>query len=223
MSDENQDKPNDRPESDEPEILSPDSAPADAAELTAPLLAEIADLKDRLIRAAAEMENIRRRHEREAADARLYAVTGFARELLPVGDNLTRALDAVPGDARGESSVAGLFSGVEMTEREFQRVLEKHNVKRFDPKGGKFDPHREQAMYEVEDGTVEAGTVIQVVQLGYMIGDRVLRPALVGVSKAPAKVDPPAAVAAAEPETAPVEATAGDTPAEPAEEPTSGS
>ncbi|MGD9740540.1 MAG: nucleotide exchange factor GrpE [Bauldia sp.] len=221
MSDENQEKSKDRPETetiDEPEILSPETEPANDAGPVAPLLAEIADLKDRLLRAAAEMENIRRRHEREMADARQYALTGFARDLLPVGDNLARALDAVSPEARAEASVAGLFSGVEMTDREFQRVLEKHHVRRFDPKGGKFDPHKEQAMYEVEDGSVDAGTVVQVVQPGYMIGERVLRPALVGVSKAPAKTEAKSAEEE-KPEPAEVvaEAKPGEEPVKPAE------
>lgn len=190
MSDENQEKSKDRPETEavhEAEIQSPETEPAIAADPTAPLHAENAELKDRLLRAAAEMENLRRRHERELADARQYAISGFARDLLPVGDNLTRALDAVSPEVRSDGPVAGLFSGVEMTDREFQRILEKHHVRRFEPKGRKFDPHREQAMFEVEDGSVDPGTVVQVVQAGYLIGERVLRPALVGVSKAPPK------------------------------------
>lgn len=220
MSAENQPNPSERPEAEtaeEPEILSPETGAGEAPDV-APLQAELADLKDRLLRAAAEMENLRRRHERELADARQYAVTSFARDLLPVGDNLARALDTVPAEGRSEGTVAGLFSGVEMTERELQRVLERHGVRRFDPKGNRFDPHKEQAMFEVEDDTVEAGTVVQVVQPGYLIGERVLRPALVGVAKAGSKPAPPPAA-----ET-PAEEPAPEPPAaEVEDEPTSGS
>jgi len=148
------------------------------------LAAEVADLKDRLLRAAAEMENMRRRFEREMADARQYAVTGFAREVLSIGDNLGRALAAVPEDARKESeTLATLLEGVEMTERELLRVLDKHNVKRLEPHGEKFDPNFHQAMFEVDHDDAPHGTVVQVVQPGYSIGERVLRPAMVGVAK----------------------------------------
>lgn len=150
--------------------------------------AEVADLKDRLLRASAEMENLRRRQQKELADGRQYAITSFASDLLGIGDNPGRALSAVPEQARaaGAGVVASLVEGVEMTDREFHRLLEKHGVKKFSPQGEKFDPHRQQAMFEVEDGSVAPGTVVQVVQSGYSIGDRVLRAALVGVSKAPA-------------------------------------
>lgn len=147
--------------------------------------AEVSELKDRLLRASAEMENLRRRQQRELAEGRQYAITGFAGDLLGIGDNLSRALGAVPEDAKGEGAMASLIQGVEMTDREFHRLLEKHGVKKFSPKGEKFDPHRQQAMFEVEDGSVPPGTVVQVMQAGYSIGDRVLRAALVGVSKAP--------------------------------------
>jgi len=152
----------------------------------AALQAEVADLKDRLLRAAAEMENMRRRFEREMADARQYAVTGFAREVLSIGDNLHRALAAVPQEAREEGgAMKGLVEGVEMTEHELLRVLDKHGVKRLDPEGTKFDPNFHQAMFEVEHDDHDAhGKVVQVMQHGYSIGDRVLRPALVGVAKA---------------------------------------
>ena len=154
------------------------------AEKVEALAGEVADLKDRLLRAAAEMENMRRRFEREMADARQYAVTGFAREVLSIGDNLGRALSAVPEDARKESeTMATLLEGVEMTERELLRVLDKHNVKRLEPHGEKFDPNFHQAMFEVEHEDAPHGTVVQVVQPGYSIGERVLRPAMVGVAK----------------------------------------
>lgn len=148
--------------------------------------AEVSDLKDRLLRANAEMENLRRRHQRELAEGRQYAISSFAGDLLGIGDNFGRALSAVPEDAKGNSTISALVEGVEMTDREFHRLLEKHGVKKFSPKGEKFDPHRQQAMFEVEDASVAPGTVVQVMQAGYSIGDRVLRAALVGVSKAPA-------------------------------------
>jgi len=148
--------------------------------------AEVSDLKDRLLRANAEMENLRRRHQRELAEGRQYAITGFAGDLLAIGDNFSRALSAVPEEARAEAAISSLVQGVEMTDREFHRLLEKHGVKKFSPQGEKFDPHRQQAMFEVEDASAAPGTVVQVIQAGYSIGDRVLRAALVGVSKAPA-------------------------------------
>lgn len=164
-----------------------------SAETVAALQAENAELKDRLLRAAAEMENMRRRNEREMADARQYAVTGFAREVLAIGDNLQRALESVPEEARSEGGVVkGLIDGVEMTERELLRVLDKHGVKRMEPHGAKFDPNVHQAMFEVEHDEAPHGTVVQVMQHGYSIGERVLRPALVGVAKAkPKSEDPP--------------------------------
>lgn len=173
----------------EPGDEGPDSAREEsvdpAPDVIAALQAEVEDLKDRLLRAAAEMENLRRRSEREMADARQYAVTGFAREMLSIGDNLHRALSAVPDDVRDEGGVIkGLVEGVEMTERELLRALDKHGVKRLAPEGSKFDPNFHQAMFEVEHDDAAQGTVVQVMQHGYSIGDRVLRPALVGIAKA---------------------------------------
>jgi molecular chaperone GrpE len=160
-----------------------DSVPSEAV-LIEVLNADLADLKDRLLRAAAEMENMRRRFERDMADARQYAVTGFAREVLSIGDNLGRALEAVPDEARKEEgTMASLLAGVEMTERELLRVLDKHNVKRLEPHGEKFDPNFHQAIFEVEHEDAPHGTVVQVVQPGYSIGERVLRPAMVGIAK----------------------------------------
>ncbi|EAU42022.1 probable heat shock protein [Fulvimarina pelagi HTCC2506] len=149
------------------------------------LESENADVKDRLIRLAADMENLRRRTERDVKDARNYAVTNFAREMLSVADNLRRALDAVPEEARagGESGLTALIEGVEMTERGLQATLEKHGVKKLDPEGQKFDPNYHQAMFEVPNPDVPNNTVVQVVQAGYAIGERVLRPAMVGVAK----------------------------------------
>jgi molecular chaperone GrpE len=151
---------------------------------------EAADLKDRLLRALAEMENLRRRTEREVADARAYGIAGFARELLAVADNMRRALDAVGADVRAvaDPGIRSFFEGIELTERELLKALEKHGVTRLEPQGEKFDPNLHQAMYEVPDPSVPAGTVVQVVQPGYRIAERVLRPALVAIAKGGPKV-----------------------------------
>lgn len=167
------------------------AAHADAEALAA-ALAERDEMKDRLLRTLAEMENLRRRTEREVADARAYAVTSFARDVLGPADNLQRALDSVPAEIRAsaEGALKSLIEGIELTERDFGKTLERHGVKLIDPKGQRFDPNRHQAMFEVPDASVPNGTVVQVVQTGYSIGDRVLRPALVGVSKGGPKPDP---------------------------------
>jgi molecular chaperone GrpE len=156
----------------------------DLAQEAAALAKENAELKDRVLRTLAEMENLRRRTEREVADSRTYAITSFARDLVGVADNIQRALDAVRDSGVVlEGPAKALVDGVELTERELLKVLEKNGVKKFDPKGEKFDPNLHQAMFEVPDARVPSGSVVQVVQPGYAIGDRVLRPALVGVSK----------------------------------------
>jgi molecular chaperone GrpE len=149
------------------------------------LEAEKADLTGRLIRLAADMDNLRKRTERELADTRKYAVAKFAGDMLVVGDNLRRTLTAVPAERRqsGDEVLNALSEGVEMTEREMERLLERNGITRIAATGERFDPHRHQAMYEVSDPTKPAGTVVEVVQEGYQIGDRVLRAALVGVSK----------------------------------------
>jgi molecular chaperone GrpE len=170
--------------------LSPDpaeprgAAPPAAEDLTA-LAAAVDELRDKYLRAAAETENVRRRAEREIADARAYGIAAFAREVIGVADNLARALDAIDSDARAgaEGTLKALLDGVELTQRELQKVLEKQGVRRLDPKGERFDPNFHQAMFEVPDTEAPPGTVVQVVQTGYAIGDRVLRPALVGVAK----------------------------------------
>src|SRR5947208_10909524 len=162
------------------------AAPAtDAAGDPAALAQEAAELKDRLLRALAEMENLRRRTEREVADARTYGISGFARELLAVADNMRRALDAFGAEPHeaADAGTKALLEGIELTERELLKALEKHGVRKLDPEGAKFDPHFHQAMYEVPDESVPAGTIVQVVQPGYTIGERVLRPALVAVAK----------------------------------------
>lgn len=155
---------------------------------------EAAEARDRMLRTLAEMENLRKRTTREVADARLYGITGFARDVLDIADNLQRALDAVPAEARAtaDPGLTSLIEGVELTERSLLNALEKHGVKKLDPQGQKFDPNFHQAMYEVPDPSVPSGTVVQVMQAGYTIGERVLRPALVGVAKGGAKAAPAA-------------------------------
>jgi len=159
------------------------------------LAKEAADARDKMLRTLAEMENLRKRTAREVSDARTYGITGFARDVLDIADNLQRALDALPAEARANADpgLNALIEGVELTERSLLNTLEKNGVKKFDPAGQKFDPNFQQAMYEVPDASVPSGTVVQVVQTGYMIGERVLRPALVGVSKGGAKAAPAAA------------------------------
>jgi molecular chaperone GrpE len=158
---------------------------APEADPIAVLEAEKADLKDKLLRLMADMENLRRRTEREVADARTYAVANFARDMLNVADNVRRAIESVPEEARGtaEGAFKGLIEGIDLTERDLLKNLERHGVKRLDPQGQKFDPNVHQAMFEIPNAEVPNGTVLQVVQSGYVIGERVLRPALVGVSK----------------------------------------
>jgi molecular chaperone GrpE len=172
------------------------AAQADASpDPTAERAREVADLKDRLLRSLAEMENLRRRTEKQVADERVYGIAGFARDMLAVADNMRRALDAVTPELRetADPAVKALIEGVELTERELLKVLEKHGVKKLEPLGSRFDPNLHQAMYEVPDPSVPAGTVVQAVQAGYTIGDRVLRPALVAVSKGGAKAATPPA------------------------------
>lgn len=156
------------------------------------LAKENEELKDRALRAAAEMENLRRRTQRDVADARSYAIANFARDMLGVSDNLRRALDAIPQEARaaGNQGFSTLIEGVEMTERAMLSALERHGVKKIEPVGERFDPHFHQAMFEIPDADKPANTVLQVVQSGYVIGDRVLRPAMVGVSKGGPKAAP---------------------------------
>jgi molecular chaperone GrpE len=168
-----------------------DEAAAQPAPSTA-LEREHAEMKDRLLRTLAEMENLRKRTDREVAESRLYAVTSFARDVLGVADNMRRALEAVAPELRtsAQNGAKALVDGVELTERELLKTLEKNGIRQFTPQGEKFDPNLHQAMFEVPDVTVPAGSVVQVVQPGYMIGERVLRPALVGVSKGGPKAAP---------------------------------
>ncbi len=176
----------------------PEQAAPPAEDPVAALVKEAAELKDRHLRTLAEMENLRRRTEREVADARTYGIANFARDILAVADSMDRALQALDAEIRdkAEPGVKALLDGVELTERELLKVMEKHGVARLEPQGQKFDPNLHQAMFEVPDPLVAAGTVVQVVQPGYTIGGRVLRPALVGIAKggpkAQAAADAPA-------------------------------
>lgn len=159
-----------------------DPLPEDPLEV---LRAENAELRDRFLRLAAEMDNLRRRTERDVKDAKSYAVSGFARDMLAVSDNLRRALDAVPAEMRaaGDAGLTTLVEGVELTERSMLSTLERHGVRKIEAEGQKFDPHFHQAMFEIPNTEVPNNTVVQTVQAGFTIGDRVLRPAMVGVAK----------------------------------------
>jgi molecular chaperone GrpE len=179
----------------EPDTAEPAPAPAPepadrgeaaAADPAEALAREAAELKDKLLRTLAEMENLRRRTEREVAESRVYGVASFARDILAIADNMARALQTLRAEVKekADAGVKALLDGVELTERELLKVLEKHGVRKFEPQPReKFDPNLHQAMYEVPDPALPAGTVAQVVQSGYMIGDRMLRPALVAVAK----------------------------------------
>ncbi|MEE8535167.1 MAG: nucleotide exchange factor GrpE [Kiloniellales bacterium] len=166
----------------------------------ADLEAEMAQLKDQLLRALAETENLRRRGQREREETARYAAAPLIRDLLSVADNLRRALDSLPPDAAlGDESLKPLLDGVEMTERELQSIFERHDIVKLDPVGERLDPHRHEAMFEVPDPGQPAGTIVQVIQVGYMLHDRLLRPARVGVAKGgpPAKEPAPETEAAA--------------------------
>ena len=147
---------------------------------------EAAGLKDRLLRLAAEMENLRKRTEREKAEATLYAATNFARDLLSVADNLRRALQALPEEERDRAGEVekNLIAGVEVTERELLNVFQRHGIRRIEAVGAKFDPNFHQAMFEVPTNEKPPGIVMQELQSGYAVGERCLRPSLVCVSKA---------------------------------------
>ena len=149
------------------------------------LLAEISGLKDRLLRSIAEMENLRKRTEREVNEARSFAIAGFARDMLGATDNLNRALMVVPKEKRdnADETLKSLIDGIEMTEREMQRLMQKNGIMPVLAMGEKFDPHKHQAMFEVPNTGKPDGTIVEVVQMGYAIGSRILRPAMVGIAK----------------------------------------
>jgi molecular chaperone GrpE len=163
------------------------ASPAEAQEAAAPAEAREAELKDKLLRALAETENLRRRAEREKEDALQYGITRFARDLLAVADNLQRALSSLTDDARANASepVKNLIAGIELTEKELLRVLERYDIKRIEAKGQVFNPHLHQAIAQVPAPDKPEGTIIEVAQTGYTIGDRLLRPAMVVITKKP--------------------------------------
>ena len=180
------------------------------AEEPADLESEVAELQDKLLRALAEMENVRRRAQRNSADASRYAIANFAREMLGVADNLRRALDSVAGEVDGEAGkgdggdeipaadeagdsggrLEQLITGVEMTEREMLNIFERAGIRPIEAMGRRFDHNFHEAMFEIEDESQPTGTVVQVMQPGFMIGERLLRPAKVGVSKGGPRVEP---------------------------------
>ena len=155
--------------------------------------AQVAKLTDQLLRALAEAENMRRRSQREIEDARKYAVANFARDVLTVADNLRRALDAVPEDAAASEALKALSEGVGLTERELLAMMERHGIRKVNPMGEKFDPNLHQAMFEADTPGADPGTVIEVAQAGFVIGERLLRPAMVGVAKGGPKQPKPEA------------------------------
>ena len=175
---------------DETDTTIPDdeaTATAEAAPDDAPfarLEAELEKLRNEVLYAQAETQNVRRRLEREKADATAYASTGFARDMLSVADNLTRGLAAIPAELRADEKMKGLVAGLEATGKELETVFARHGITRIEAKGAKLDPNKHQAMIEIPSPDAEPGTIVQEMQAGYMLRDRLLRPALVGVAKA---------------------------------------
>jgi len=154
------------------------------AELAA-LREELEEAKQQVLYAKADTQNVRRRMEKDIADARAYAATGFARDVLSVADNLKRAIDAVPTDLREDDKFKGLVAGIEATQRELDKIFTQHGIARIEAMGQPLDPNRHQAMIEMPHAEAEPGTIVQEMQAGYTIGERLLRPALVGVAKKP--------------------------------------
>lgn len=164
-----------------------DAAESDAgneAGRVAELEAQLADARQQALYAQADTQNVRRRLEKDAQDARSYAATAFARDMLSVKDNLERALSMMPADLKGHESFGALVTGIEATAREFDAVFARNGITRVEAVGQSLDPNRHQAMIEIPSADAEPGTVVQEMQAGYMIKDRLLRPAMVGVAKA---------------------------------------
>jgi molecular chaperone GrpE len=160
-----------------------EAAPPSAEERLGEIEIELADTRDRMLRALAETENVRRRLQRERDEAKKYAVGGFAKDMLSAADNLRRALDAMPESEVRDDRTRSLRDGVAATERELLAAFERHGLKRIDPKGERFDHNFHQAIFEAERPDLPAGTVVEVLQPGYVLHDRLLRPAMVGVAK----------------------------------------
>jgi molecular chaperone GrpE len=229
MTHENKSPGGNTPESSQPQtgpkpFVYPDT-PAEAAAQTAAsgaasaeldaLRAEVAELKDRILRTHAEMDNMRKRLEKEKSDASKYAISKFARDIVGIGDVFQRAIDSAPAaDAEMAPGLKSFIDGVSMTERELINVLERHGIKRIDPKGQLFNPHHHQAVMEQPNPDVPSGTVTQVFQPGYMIEDRILRPAMVVVAKGGSKAaaKPDEHPGGGMPETAQDQAPGGSTP-----------
>ncbi len=174
----------------------PEALDANAIDQEPDLREELGKLREQMFRIAAEAENTRKRAAREIADARKYAVTSLARDLLDVADNLSRALSAIPAEARDHASEAlgGLISGVELTDKNLHAALDRHGVRKIDPKGEKFNPNHHQAVVQLPS-TAPAGEVVEVIQPGYLLGERTLRAAMVAVSsgRPPVQTEPEAA------------------------------
>ena len=173
-----------------PEELLDKGAPDEAEEATLDdalnsLRADLEKAQQDMLYARAEVQNVRRRMEKDIQDARAYAATGFARDMLSVADNLARALDHVPPEMREDDKLKGFLAGIEATQRELDKVFGLHGISRIAAKGLPLDPNQHQAMLEIPTDEAEPGTVVQEMQAGYMIKDRLLRPAMVGVAKKP--------------------------------------
>ena len=198
MSNENTNEPQDKAVDEEvaremegvPEHLRDKGGEEDAAEealdeALASLRGDLEAAKQDALYARAETQNVRRRMEKDVQDARNYAATGFARDILSVADNLARALDAIPEEQREDEKLKGFIAGIEATQRELEKVFNQNGITRIAAKGMPLDPNQHQAMMEIPTDEVDAGTIVQEMQAGYMIKDRLLRPAMVGVAKKP--------------------------------------
>ena len=170
---------------DDGETADGEEASENEGDAIASLRGDLEAAKQDVLYARAETQNVRRRMEKDIADARTYAATGFARDILSVADNLARAIEAVPSELREDSKFKGLVTGVEATQRELDKVFAQHGISRIAAVGLPLDPNQHQAMMEVPSADAEPGTVVQEMQAGYMIRDRLLRPAMVGVAKKP--------------------------------------
>ena len=188
MSDENAAQ-GETPENEVPEVEVPEVDPVEA------LQAENAELKDRVLRTVAEMENLRKRTERDVSDTRSYAIAGFARDMLEIADNFRRAIDSVPDEVKNGNDplITNLLAGIDAIERGLLKTFEKHGIRKIEPLGQIFDPHFHEVMFEAPMPGKPAGTIIQLLEPGYTLNDRLLRPARVGVAKAePGEIGGPA-------------------------------
>lgn len=167
------------------ELLEKDSGAEPASDQLAKLRDDLEVARQEVLYAKAETQNVRRRLEKDIADARAYAATGFARDILSVADNLARALESVPAELREDEKLKALVSGIEATAREIDKVFATHGISRIAAKGLPLDPNQHQAMIEIPSAEAEPGTIVQELQAGYMIKDRLLRPAMVAVAKKP--------------------------------------